>query len=277
MKRKHASIALLTVGAAFSFIACQKSDAINDYQLAEQQELPGQYRIASSDRIDEIVKGLAIDHYTLSFNSAIPNAGITRTAYGADNYLTYADPQDLICPEPFRLKQKRVPIWKLPTFIWPTCPDMIIDINRLSRVQELLAAADRASFGKLQQFKLSNGGGLLADERFTGQFRSMQLDKIDELTRDLNGEKYIMFQQPGDYSGGFTRSFYGYADLPSLVFKPYRKNLKDLLKPKLKGCFDPLVLTTIKERLQKIDPVQFKTLKVTPIAETKSVAVLAMY
>ena len=217
------------------------------------------------DRIDEIVSGLAAQDYSFSFDQPYPSAGITRNAYGADSYLAYVDPQDLICPEPFRLKQKKVAIWKRPNFIVPTCPDMTIDIWKLEQIKDIAVKANAREFEGLKSIAFLDKGGVLATEKFTSQFRSMKLDKIDEVTGDLDGERYLMLNAPGDFSGGVTRSFYGYADLNKYVFGPLRTNLKDILKPTLKGCFDPIVLSELKARLQKIDPVVYKNLNVTTL------------
>ena len=182
------------------------------------------------------------------------------------------DPQDVICPEPFRLKQKKIAIWKRPNFIVPTCPDMTIDIWKLEQVRDLARKADPRRFETLAIVKSVDGkGGFLATEKFTGQFAAMKLDKIDEITKDLDGAKYLLLNAPGDYRGGITRSFYGYANLNDWVFRPLRTNLKDLLKPTLKGCFDPIVLSILKERLQKLDPVVYENLNVTTIAQNVGV------
>ena len=235
------------------------------------------YAATAPDRIDAIVKDLSLESYSLSFAKPIPEAGITKTAYGADNYLQFADPQNLICPEPIRLKYKAIPIWRRPNIIWPTCPDMIIDIYKLRQLKELLLKADYRQFGGLKEVALNAGGGFLADKQFTAQFANMQFDKIDEITKDLSHDRFLMLNDPAKLGSGATRSFYGYADLNRIVFKPYRKNLKDLLKPTLKGCFDPIVLSTIKKRLQGLDPAYYSNLAVTPLAENNNIAVLSAY
>jgi hypothetical protein len=226
----------------------------------------------SGDRIDEIVNGLAQEDYSFSFDQPYSSVGITRTSYGADSYLAYADPQDVICPEPFRFKQKKVAIWKRPNFIIPTCPDMTIDIWKLEQVKNLATKANPRQFEGLKSIAFVDGkGGFLATEKFTEQFKTMKLDQIDEITKDLDGEKYLLLNTPGDFRGGFTRSFYGYANLNDYVFRPLRRNLKDILKPTLKGCFDPLVLSIIKERLQKIDPAVYENLNVTTLDQNVGV------
>ena len=266
------SFALTTLGLASVLVLsnCKKESAIPD--IREANETARGITGFSADRIDEIMKGVATDDYSFSFNQTYPSAGISRTAYGAESYLGYVDPQDLICPEPFRFKQKKVAIWRRPNFIIPTCPDMTIDIWKLDQVRETIAKADPRQFEGLRAVKFEGGrGGFLATDKFTGQFRTMQLDKIDKVTKDLDGARYLMLNTPGDYSGGATRSFYGYADLNSIVFKPYRTNLKDILKPTLKGCFDPIVLSILKERLQRVDPAIYKGLEVTKLNETVGV------
>ena len=265
------SFALTTLGLASVLVLsnCKKETTAPNFR--EPNETARGIASFTGDRIDEIVKGLASEDYSFSFNQTYPSSGITRTSYGADSYLGYVDPQDLICPEPFRLKQRKVAIWKRPNFIIPTCPDMTIDIWKLEQIRELAVKADPRQFEGLQTVKFEGGGGFIASEKFTGQFRAMKLDRIDDVTSDLDGAKYLMLNAPGDYSGGVTRSFYGFADLNTNVFRPLRTNLKDLLKPTLKGCFDPIVLSALKERLQKIDPAVYRGLEVTKIAENVAV------
>jgi hypothetical protein len=267
------TFALAATGVAALLILsnCKKEQNVTPVQRVASSESSSNL---TTDRIDAIMKDLSTDSYSLSFDRPILSAGITRTAYGADNYLVFADPQDLICPDPIKFRQKLVPIWKMPIFVQPTCPDMSIDIYKLEKVKELLAKAAPLKYGRLREIKLSNGGGLLAGEKFTNQYVNLKTDKIDAITKDLSGEKYLLFNPPGNVSGGFTRSFYGYADLNRIVFEPYKINLKDILKPTLKGCFDPEILAIIKERLQRIDPVAYKDLNVTPLPQNQSIGLL---
>lgn len=268
--------AVAAIFTAFIFTNCKKEEPPITERVDESGIIGDDAEISgrSADRIDAIMKDLDKNNYSLSFNKAMPDFGITRTAYGADNYLVFADPQDLICPDPIIKRFKKVPIWRRPAFIWPTCPDMIPDIFRLKEIRELLIKADIKQFGSLKEIQVASGGGVLAGEQMFSQFRSMKLDKIDDLTKDLNPAQYIMLNEPGRFEGGFTRNFYGYADINEIVFKKYKRNLKDLLKPTLKGCYDPLVLSEIRKRLQKFDPVAHKFLVVTPLAENKNIAVL---
>lgn len=276
MKRTTSLLtAAISMVAMLVFSNCKKEGPEGEYAQARSSISPGFGTFESSDRLDAIVGDLSQDSYSFSFDKPYPDAGITRTAYGADSYLAYADPQDLICPEPIRFRVKKMGIWKIPQFIQPTCPDMIIDIIKLGQIQELVAKADPAQFAGLKQIKLLSGGGLLATDKFNQQYAKMQLDQVDALTKDLNPEGYALFHAPGDFSGGFTRSSYGYADLNGRVFKPTGKSLKDILKPKLKGCFDPIILSTIRERLQKLDPAIYRSLTVTPLPENKSIGVLS--
>jgi hypothetical protein len=266
------SFALTTLGLAsvLALSNCKKETPANTFH--ESNETARGITRFSGDRIDAIVNGLAAEDYSFSFDQTYESAGITRTAYGADSYLGYVDPQDVICPEPFRLKQKKIAIWKRPNFIIPTCPDMAIDIWKLEQVRDLARKADPRQFEALTAIKSLDGkGGFLATEKFTSQFKTMSLDKIDEITKDLDGEKYLLLNAPGDYRGGATRSFYGYANLNEWVFRPLRTNLKDILKPTLKGCFDPIILSIIKERLQKIDPVVYENLNVTNLDQNVGV------
>src|SRR4051812_9844101 len=64
---------------------------------------------ATYDRIDVIMKDLSINSYSLNFDKAMPDYGITRTAYGIDNYLVFADPQVLKCPDPILYRYRRIP------------------------------------------------------------------------------------------------------------------------------------------------------------------------
>lgn len=270
------AFAVAAIFTAFIFTNCKKEEPPITERVDETGVIDDDAEISgrSADRIDAIMKDLDKNSYSLSFNKAMPDFGITRTAYGADNYLVFADPQDLICPDPILKRFKRIPIWRRPTFIWPTCPDMIPDIYRLREIREVLIKADIKQFGSLKEIQVASGGGVLAGEQMFSQFRSLKLDKIDDLTKDLNPAQYIMFNEPGRSEGGFTRNFYGYADINEIVFKKYKRNLKDLLKPTLKGCYDPLVLSEIRKRLLKFDPAAHKFLVVTPLAENKNIAVL---
>jgi hypothetical protein len=271
MKRKTSFIlAFFSIAAGLFFTNCQKEQNASTSISPNSSLTSATYYTRfsrQSDRIDEIVKDLALDQYSLHFDRAIPSAGITRTAYGADNYLVFADPQDLICPDPIRIRQKYIPIWKIPNFIPPTCPDMIIDINKFEQIYKVVANADPAQFGSLKQIALINGGALMAGEKFTGQYANLRTDKFDELTSDLDPTRYIMFNAPGNFDGVFTRDAYGYADLAKYVFPRYKVNLKDLIKPTLKGCFDPLILEIIRKRLIDVNPETYKGLDVTLLGE----------
>ncbi|MEP6947916.1 MAG: hypothetical protein ABI863_01515 [Ginsengibacter sp.] len=271
------TLAATSVAAMLTFTSCKKDLAYNEANdngsnLAYASR---EASITAPDRIDAIVKDLSLDSYSFSFSNPMPNAGITRTAYGADNYLVYADPQDLICPEPIRIRYKYVPIWKRPNFIQPTCPDMAIDVNKLTQVQQLIAKADPAQYGSLKGIKISNGGAALASGAFIKSYSNLQLDKMDALTKGLDPSRFVLLGAPDNTKGGaFTRNFYGYADLDALVFKPYKTNLRDIIKPTIKGCFDPLILKTIRERLVEFNAGMYKGLTVTPLQQDKSIAVL---
>jgi len=271
------TLSALSIVAFVAFTNCKKEtppEAIGVIQNREDAEIPGAV-IPPTDRIGAIVKGLAVNNYSLHFSKTYPEAGITKTGYGTNSYYAFADPQDLICPEPIRLKFKKIPVWRIPTYIPPTCPDMIIDINKLHQINELLVAADPGLYKGLKEVKFVDGGGLVATSAFTNQYARASLDKMDNLFSDLNPESYVLMNGKSDLVGGFTRNFYGYADLNKLIFRPYRINLKDILKPRLKGCFDPIVLDIIRERLQKVDPVVFGGLNVTQLPQDKSIGVLS--
>lgn len=272
------SIAATTLAVILTFSSCTKNEGFNNPGISETQlQTNG---IAASgftgDRVDAIVKDLAIDNYSFSFAKPNTAAGITRTAYGSDNYLTFADPQDLICPEPFRIKfPKGVPVWKRPIFVVPTCPDMTIDILKLNQLQDLIVKADYAQYGRLKQIQTYGGGGMLASEETFKAFSSLKTDKLDDMLGDFSGAKFIMLGAPDAAQGGvFTRGFYGYANLNDIVFKPYKINLKDLIKPTLKGCFDPLILKSIREKLVSINPAMYKGLDVTTLPQNRNIAIL---
>ena len=271
------TLAATSVVAMLTFTNCKK-DPQADLQM---QETAAQANTSTSaartiDRIDQIMGDLSLDKYSLSFSNTIPSAGITRTAYGADNYLVFADPQDVICPEPIRYQIKKVPIYKRPNFVVPTCPDMSIDIVRLKELQDLIVKADPVQYKGLQQIQVLSGGGLLATPKFTSQYTSLKADKVDGITQGLSPDKFIMLGAPDVAKGGvFTRNFYGWADLNSIIFKPYRTNLRDIIKPTLKGCFDPLILKTIRERLVAINPALYSGLNVTPLQQNAAMGVLS--
>lgn len=226
-----------------------------------------------TDRLADILKDLDKESYSLSFEKSIDGAGIKQTSYGAESLLAYADPQDLICPEPFRLKIRRVPIWRLPTRPVPTCPTMI-PFERFNGINELLARADPAQFGAMKAIKVDGGGALLATQLFTAPYASLKLDKYDEAMSSLDGEKFLILNAGGGDTLGMPRDFYGYGDINSTVLKKYKLSLKDILKPQLKGCYDILVLERLKELLGRMNPAAFRDLKVTPMAQDKNIGIL---
>jgi hypothetical protein len=275
------SIAVISIVTAITFSNCKKEGPDYGFQgssSANRQGTaanPSKYTPNPEDRLDQILSDLSREDFSLSFEKSMPSIGITKTAYGADSYVVFADPQDLICPEPIRFRYRRIPIWKIPTYIPPTCPDMIIDWYKVKQVRELITKADPGQYGGLKEIGLSNGGAFLATEKFAGQFANLRLDKFDDLTKDLDAARFLMFNSISN--GFFQRNFYGYANINDIVLKPYKINLKDLLKPTLKGCFDPLILSIIRERLQRFDPVTYKGLNVTPLEQNKGIAVLSQY
>lgn len=228
------------------------------------------------DRIDSIMKGVSADNYSFSFDKTYSASGITRTAYGADNYLVFADPQDVICGEPFRSQIKKVAIYKRPNFVVPTCPDMSIDIWKLGQIQELLIKADPLQYKTSKQIRLADGKALLTTEKFTRQYANLKSDRVDVLTKDLSPEKFLLLGNADVSNGGvFARNFYGWADLNAIFFQKYKLNLKDILKPTQKGCFDPLILKVIRERLVEQNAALYKSLTVTPLPQDKNIAVLS--
>jgi len=263
-----------SLACALFFTNCTKEKVNPADSVAAQNSSDA---TAGEDRINAIVKDLSTDSYSLNFNKTYTKYGITQLNYGTDSYLDFADPGDLKCGTPIRIRFKRIPIWRNPKIVWPpTCPDMVIDINRLTEIQKLLMTADPKKYSDLQQIKFVNTeGGFLASKRYMNQFPKMKLDKIDDATADLSPEKFLMLNDPQNLGSGATRSFYGYADLNEIVFRPYKKSLKDILKPTLKGCFDPEILKALTERLQKIDPSFYNSLVVNYLPENKNIGILS--
>jgi len=230
------------------------------------------------DRIDAIVKDLSADSYSLHFGKTYPESDITKSAYGAGSYLAFADPQDVICGEPIRLRYPKIPIWRRQAVMpWPpTCPDMTPDIYKLEQIQKELINADPKRYQTLKQVKFINQeGGFLGTTAYFKKFATLQLDKIDDATANLKLDKFLMLNDAADLGPGATRNFYGYADLNEIVFKPYKKTLKDILKPTLKGCFDPETLKVLRSQLQKIDPAYYKSLTLTYLPENKQIGMLS--
>lgn len=271
-------LAATAFAALLTFSSCSKSGDVSPTTSADTENATSRLAVASfaaDDRIDAIVRDLSVDNYSFSFDKPNTEIGITRTGYGTDNYLVFADPQDLICPEPIRKRYLRVPIWKRPQFIVPTCPDMAIDVNKLKQIENLLTRIDINKFGNMQHIRASNGATFLATQSTFRTYSNLQLDKFDGITEDLNPAKFLLMSGPDLRQGGvFNRNFYGYADLNEIVFKPYRRNLKDLIKPTIKGCFDPIILKTIKERLMQVNPALYRGLEVSSLPENRAIAVL---
>lgn len=276
---KH-TVTLLALAVIITLASCSK----NWQQPAQTAVgIPPSGTLASAvtaaireDRIDSIMKGVSADNYSFSFDKTYSASGISRTAYGADNYLVFADPQDVICGEPLRYQIKKVPIYKRPNFVVPTCPDMSIDIWKLGQIQELLIKADPAQFRTAKQIRLADGKALLATEKFTSQYANLKSDKFDALSADLSPEKFILLGNADVANGGvFARNFHGWADLNAIFFQKYKLNLKDILKPTQKGCFDPLILKVIRERLVEQNAALYKNLTVTPLPQDKNIAVLS--
>lgn len=261
------------IAVALFFTSCTK-DNMNPADRVNADNSSNS--VTGGDRIDAIVKDLSLDSYSLKFTQSYLDFGITKTAYGTDNYLAFADPQDVICGDPIRLRYKLIPIWRRPNIVWPTCPDMTPDIYKLAEIQKLLISADPARYKTLRQVKFINQeGGFLGTNSFFKQFPAMQYDKIDDATANLSLDKFLMLNDPRKLGTGATRSFYGYANLNDIVLRPYKKSLKDIFKPTLKGCFDPETLKILMSRLQSIDPAYYKSLTLTSLPENKSIGVLS--
>src|SRR5690349_2902211 len=87
---------------ALSFCSCSKDNNFQTNSSAVQNgaaamQSAGIAATTTDDRIDAIMKDLSVNSYSLNFDQAMPESGITRTAYGVDNYLAFADPQILKC------------------------------------------------------------------------------------------------------------------------------------------------------------------------------------
>jgi hypothetical protein len=222
-----------------------------------------------NERVDDIVKDLATESYSLNFDKQYPEFGITKTAYGTESYLVYAEPGDVICPDPIRIRLKGggIPIFKNPKIIWPTCPDFV-PINLGEKFKDILAKADAEKFTGLELVKLANNSSFLASKQFKSQFASLKPDAIDDsVLANMDADKFLILQDPGNLSSGFTRYFYGGA--PKIDFSRFR--------PILIGCFDPRILLNIKERLVAINPAVYKSLNVSPAAGADStIAVLSL-
>ena len=120
---------------------------------------------SKTERLDDIVKDLSNESYSLHFDKEYPDFGITKTSYGAENYLVYADPGDLICGDPIIQKFKRggIPIFRNPKIIWPTCPDLVpIDIGE--KLKNIITKADAIKYAGLELVKLSNNSAFLASK-----------------------------------------------------------------------------------------------------------------
>lgn len=262
-----------SLASALLFTSCTKENT-SPSQVASSSNSSNS---VTADRIETIMADLSTSSYSLSFTKTYPRSGIAKTAYGTDNYLAFADPQDLICGDPIRLKYKQIAIWKRPNIVWPTCPDMSIDIYKLGEVQKLLVSADPKLYGAVKQIKFINTeGAFLGTDAFTSQFPAMKLDKIDDAITTLSLDKFLMLNDPKNLGSGASRSFYGYADLNTVVLQPYKKSLTDLLKPTLKGCYDPTTIKALQDKLKSIDPVYYKGLNITYLAENKNIAILSL-
>jgi len=152
---------------------------------------------------------------------------------------------------------------------------MTPDIYKNAEIQKLLMSANPTLYKTLKQVKFINQpGGFMGTSAFFKQFPAMQYDKIDDATATLSLDKFLMLNDPRNLGTGATRSFYGYANLNDIVLKPYKISLKDILKPTLKGCYDPETLKVLRSRLQSIDPAYYKSLTLTSLPQNKSIGLL---
>jgi|GEM_PF-2854240 len=275
MKRRFFSLLTLSgVLGVLCFSNCTKDQnaPVNTDAAIAAQPRAG-VTLATPDRIDAIVKDLATENFSLSFAKTSPSTGITKTSYGADGYVQLASPDKLKLSVDVSRYQKYVPIWKRPNFIQPTCPDMSIDPRVLENLKQYLIKANPVEFSGLVEIPFIKSGGFLATEKFIGQYANLKPDTFDKIAAGLDGARFLMLT---DANSGreFTRSFHGYANINDIVMKPYKKNWKDIFKPTIKGCFDPIILKTIKERLEKINPAAYASLTITPLAENRSIAVM---
>jgi hypothetical protein len=240
-------------------------------------------------RLDTIIKDLAADSYSLSFDKTYPDYGITQTSYGAESMLAYAEPQDVICPEPWRKRFPglKVPVYVIPKLVLPTCPTMIPpDIG--IKLSDLLAKADPAIFTGLKQIKVDGVNVLLANDKFTAQYANLKTDMMDDsVLNNLDANKYLLLMESGNMYAGFTRGFYGNANLndlsgitksePATAAKakvpfPFKK----FFRPIYIGCFDPEILTSLKDKLVLINPQVYKALQINELPEGGRIATLSM-
>jgi len=274
---KRSFFSLLTISCALGIVCftnCKKEQEAPAFTESATVAAPvSSVSLATTpDRIDAIVKDLALENYSLSFAQTSPTIGITRTSYGTQGYVRLANPDNVKLSAELRKYQRYVPIWKRPTFVQPTCPEMVIDPRVLENLRQYLVKADPSQFSGLIEVGFVTGGGFLASEKFVGQYANLRPDAFDNAAAGLDGARFLMLT---DVNGReFTRSFHGYANINDIVLKPYKKNWADIFKPTLKGCFDPIVLKSIKEKLQQINPATYSSLTITPLAENKSIAVM---
>ena len=228
-------------------------------------------------RLDDIVKDLSADSYSLSFAKTNPDHGITKTSYGTESFIVYADPQDMICPEPWRIRfpKSTVPIFRFPTMVRPiiTCPEFV-PLNFGDRVTKILTEADPQEFSGIKQIKLVDGKNvLLANEKFTSQYASLKADMIDDsILSGLDYNKFLLLQDPGNLSAGFTRYFYGNASMTTMSSS--EKFDFGRFRPVLIGCLDPKILTLIREKFAAWKP-ELNKWQLTRSENDSTVAVLS--
>jgi len=232
---------------------------------------------SKKDRLDDIVKDISADSYSLSFAKTNPDHGITKTSYGTESFIVYADPQDIICPEPWRIRfpKSTVPVFRFPTMVRPiiTCPEFV-PIKFGDRVKKILTEADPQEFSGIRQIKLVDGENvLLANEKFTSQYASLKADMIDDsILNGLDYNKFLLLQDPGNLSPGFTRYFYGNASMSAT--SGTEKIDFGRFRPVLIGCLDSKTLTSIRDRFVAWKP-EFNKWQLTKSQNDSTVAVLS--
>ena len=237
---------------------------------------------AKTDRLDDIVKDLSADSYSLSFGKTYPDYGITKTSYGAESVLAYADPQDVICPEPWRIRfpKSTVPVFTFPKRVLPTCPTMI-PLDIANRVEGVLTKADPTEFAGLKQIKLIDSKNvLLANDQFTGQYTALKADMVDDsILNGLDYNKFLLLEEPVNLTQGFTRYFYGNASLNTdasvnTSSRSGKINFQ-IFRPVLIGCFDPEILRLIREKFVAWNPSVYGAWQVTISPQDSNIAVLS--
>lgn len=236
------------------------------------------------DRLDSIVKDLPANSYSLSFDKAYPQQGINKTSYGTENFIVYAEPEDVKCGTDWRRRfpTKPIPVWSGINKVIPTCPKFVpIDIAGL--IKNVISDAGDTYRG-LREIRTFNANNvLLANENFTGRFASLKPDVMDDsILNGLDYDKFLMLDDAASLAPGFNRNFYGSAQIAFGDDASSKSNNEVVLKNKdvvvkfwrkYIGCFDPDILKIIRDRLAAFDPGRFKNWQVNKL--DNNVAVLS--